>query len=65
MSDLIESYNADGLRLKEQIMEICLHMGGGIEYNTAWGMSYEDREIAIRAINKKFKDLNPNATEYM
>jgi hypothetical protein len=40
-------------------------MKGGVEWNSAWGMSYEDREIAIRIINKRLKEQNPNSKEYM
>lgn len=46
-------------------MQICLHMNGGIELNTAWGMSFQDREMAIRVINKKLKEQNPLAKEYL
>lgn len=40
-------------------------MKGGIEWNSAWGMSFEDREIAIKIINKRLKEQNPRAKEYM
>ncbi len=40
-------------------------MNGGIEYNSAWGMCYEEREIAIRVINKKIKERNPHGKDYM
>ena len=40
-------------------------MKGGIEYNSAWGMSFEDREIAIKIINKRLKEQNPSGKEYM
>ena len=40
-------------------------MNGGTDYNTAWGMSYEDREILVRVINRKLKEQNPNGKEYM
>jgi hypothetical protein len=40
-------------------------MKGGIEWNSAWGMSYEDREIAIRVINKRIKEQDPSGREYM
>lgn len=40
-------------------------MQGGIEYNSVWGMSFEDREIAIKTINKKLKQENPGAKDYM
>jgi hypothetical protein len=45
--------------------EIALHMGGGIEWNSLWGASFEDREIFIKVINRKLKAQNPNAKEYM
>lgn len=40
-------------------------MNGGIDLNTAWGMSFDDREIAIKIINKRLKEQNPNSKEYM
>jgi hypothetical protein len=40
-------------------------MEGGLDYNTAWGISYQDRESIIKSINRKIKRENPNAKEYM
>ena len=40
-------------------------MEGGLEFNSAWGMSYLDREVAIKVINRKLKKENPGAKEYM
>jgi hypothetical protein len=40
-------------------------MNGGLEYNSAWGMSFEDREIAVKIINKRLKEQNPGGKEYM
>ena len=65
LDDLIESYIKDGIALKEQIVDICYHMEGGIEWNSAWGMSFEDREIAIKVINKRLKEKNPGGKDYM
>lgn len=46
-------------------MEICYFMHGGLEYNSAWGMSFEDREIAVKVINKRLKEQSPSGKEYM
>ena len=40
-------------------------MKGGIEWSSAWDMSFEDREIATRIINKRLREQNPGAKEYM
>ena len=40
-------------------------MNGGIEYNSAWGMSFGDREIAIKVINRKLREQSPSNKEYM
>lgn len=40
-------------------------MEGGIDLNTAWGMNFEDREIAVKVINKKLRLQNPSTKEYM
>ena len=65
MGGLIESYVKDGKSLREQIADICYFMQGGIEWNSAWGMSFEDRETAVKIINKRNKEKNPNAKEYL
>jgi len=51
--------------LKEQIAEICYFCKGGVEYNSAWGMSYLDRETMIKVINNRLKEQNPGSKEYM
>jgi len=40
-------------------------MKGGVEWNSLWGMSYEDREILVKVINKRIKEQNKGAKEYM
>jgi len=65
LGDLIDSYVKDSVALKEQMADICYFMRGGVEWNTAWGMSYEDREIMIKIINKRIKEQNPGGKEYM
>jgi hypothetical protein len=40
-------------------------MRGGLEYDSAWGMSFMDREIAIRVINRRLKEQNPGGKEYL
>lgn len=61
----MESYVKDGRALREQIAEICTYAKGAVEYNTAWGMSFEDREVMIKSINKRLKEQNPKGKEYM
>lgn len=65
LRDLINSYIKEGRLLKEQISDLCYFMKGGIEWDSAWGMSYEDREILVKTINKRLKEQNPKAKEYM
>lgn len=40
-------------------------MKGGVEWNSAWGLSYEDREIIVKVLNRRLKEQNPGAKEYM
>lgn len=65
LGDLINSYIKDGIALKEQITDICYFMKGGVEWESGWNLSFEDREIIVRRINKRLKEQNPNAKEYM
>lgn len=65
LSDLIQSYIKESYSLREQISDIAQYMNGGIEWNTLWGVSFEDREIMIKSINRKLKSQNPNGKEYL
>jgi hypothetical protein len=65
LGDLIKSYIREGIALKEQIADICYFMQGGVEWQSAWQMTFEDREIIVKRINKHLKDKNPNAKDYM
>lgn len=65
LGDLIDSYIKDGIMLKEQIADICYHMGGGVEWNSGWGMSFEDREIIVKIINRRNKEKNPGGKDYL
>lgn len=51
--------------IKEQITDLCYFMKGGIEFDSAWGMSFEDREIAVKILNKRLREKDPKAKEYM
>lgn len=65
IGDLIQSYAKDAMALKEQVVDICYAMKGGIEYDSAWAMSFEDRETAVRVMNRRIKEENPGGPEYM
>jgi hypothetical protein len=65
LGDLITDYNQAGDQLREQITDICYFMNGGIEFNSAYGMSFIDREIAVNVINRRLKEQHPGGKEYM
>jgi hypothetical protein len=65
LEKLIESMSAESKAVKMQVAEICYYMNGGVEYNNAWGMSFEDREMMISLINKRRKEMNPNGKEML
>lgn len=51
--------------LSHQITELCIYSDGSIDYNQAWAMSYSSREMAVKILNKRFKDQNPGGKDYM
>lgn len=65
LGDLIRKFSDESNMIREQILEICVAMQGGIDFNTAWGMSFEDREFAVKVVNKRIKASNPDGKEYM
>jgi hypothetical protein len=65
LSDLLNSFEKESNSIREQITDICYFMKGGITWNDAWGLSFEDREAIIKIVNKREKEKNPNAKEYL
>lgn len=65
LGDLIKSFGYEEEMLRAQIVELVYHMGGGLEYNSAWGLSFADREIMVKVINRNLKEKNPGGKEYL
>lgn len=65
VTDLIERYQRESQQLEEQIVDLCYFMKGGLEWNSAWELSYRDRETIIKVLNRRIKEQNPRGKEYM
>ena len=65
LMDHIKSMEKETRKLKEQIFDICYFMKGGVELDSAWALSFADRDLIISHINKRLKEENPNAPDYM
>jgi len=65
IKDLLDKYKRETNNIKEQIADICYFMKGGVEWQSAWQMSYEDRETVIRILNRRIKESSPDGKEYM
>lgn len=63
--DLIERYRRESTQLEEQIVDLCYFMKGGLEWNSAWELSYRDRETIVKVLNRRIKEQNPSGKEYM
>ena len=46
-------------------MDICYHMNGGVTWDVAWTLSFQERERMIKLINKKLKEMSGSKKEYM
>jgi hypothetical protein len=65
IKDLLDRYQKETNVIKEQIADICYFMKGGVEWNSAWQMSYLDRETVIKVLNRRLKEASPDGKEYM
>jgi hypothetical protein len=65
LGDLIKAFEKDSTVLREQIGEICYFMNGGLEWNSAWGLCFSDREMLIKIVNRRRKEQDPNGKDYM
>lgn len=65
ISSMIKDIRNDEKVLTSQITDICFFMKGGINWDQAWGMSYEDRSVVVKVISKRLKEMSGDKTEYM
>lgn len=53
------------MSLREQITDICYFMRGGVSWEEGWNLSFVDREIIVRILNKRLKEQSGDTKEYM
>lgn len=63
LGDLLKTLKRDQRALTKQVVDICVYSEGSIDYNTAWGLCFEHRELIVTAINKK--NTPEGGKEYM
>lgn len=62
---LLEQYKSDSNKLREQIAEICYFMKGGLSWDEAWSLSFGDRELIVKTLNRRLKEQSGDKKEYM
>lgn len=65
LEDFIKSYEREANALRESIADLCFVSRGSVGYGDAWFLSAEDRETMVRVINRRNREANPDAKEYM
>lgn len=61
----IKSLESQVDQIRDQIIDICFHMQGGVTWEEGWSLSFSDREKIIKSVNKKLKQMSGNKREYM
>jgi hypothetical protein len=63
--NLLERFKTETSALEQQITDIAIYSAGAVSFDTAWSLSFHQRERIINAINKKNKEESGDKTEYM
>lgn len=63
--DLINQYKKEGDLIYSQVLDVCYFMKGGVTWDQAWAMSFDDRERIIIMLNKRLKEQSGDNREYM
>lgn len=63
--DLISQYKRDSDQIYNQILDVCYFMKGGVTWDQAWAMSFNDRERLVTMLNKRLKAQSGDNREYM
>ena len=65
LMDLIKQYEKECDLIYDQILDVCYFMKGGVTWDQAWMMSFNDRERIISMLNKRLKAESGDKKEYM
>ena len=65
IAKVIGEMERDTKGIRKQIIDICFHMKGGINYNEGWTLSFEDRKTIIEDLDKKLKKMSGDTREFM
>jgi hypothetical protein len=53
--DLVEDYDKQVKRLKEEALKMCWYMRGGLTYDEAMAISFQEREIISDIVKKNME----------
>jgi hypothetical protein len=53
--DLVEDYDKQVKRLKEEALKMCWYMRGGLTYDEAMSISFQEREIISDIVKKNME----------
>ncbi len=52
---LVNEYDSESKALKDELFKICWYMRGGVPPSEAYMLTFEDREIIAKIIEKNFE----------
>ena len=61
----MSSYKRENNQLKQQIIDIAYFMHGGITWEEAWELSFTDRDMIVKTINRHLKEESGSKKEMM
>ncbi len=55
INEMVKDYELESKAIKDELFRICWYMRGGVTYSESLMLSYEDREIISRIIEKNLE----------
>jgi len=55
INQLVKDYELDSKAIKDELFKLCWYMRGGLSYSESMMLSFEDREIIGRIVEKNLE----------
>ena len=65
ISQLLDTMENNIKVIESNIASLVFYMGGGLNYNDAWLLTVQQREVMNKVIEKHYAAMNPDSKSFM
>lgn len=65
IKETIRIYEESMKQIEKEVAELCVYMEGGVTWDVAWELSFKERQLLYKVLNRKLQAQSGSKKEYM